>query len=161
MMYQHDIHALTDQYPAHGELLWIGVRPARKQAVIPVEAVMADSEQGLMGDHYSGRGKKRQVTLMQWEHLSVLESFVGKTVAPDLLRRNLLVRGVNLLALKQRCFRIGDAVFKTTGLCHPCARMETVLGQGGYHAMRGHGGITAQVIQSGRIRTGDAVIVVE
>ena len=65
--------------------------------------------------------------------------------------------GVNLLALKSRRFRIGGAVFEATGPCDPCSRMEEALGPGGLNAMRGHGGITARVAESGAIRVGDAV----
>ena len=75
-----------------------------------------------------------------------------------MLRRNLVVEGINLLALKKQKFRIGGAVFLTTGLCHPCSRMEKVLGYGGYNAMRGHGGITAQVIIDGMIHIDDQFI---
>jgi MOSC domain-containing protein YiiM len=68
-----------------------------------------------------------------------------------------MVRGINLLALKDQQFQIGEAVLETTGLCHPCSRMEENLGEGGYNAMRGHGGITAKIIKSGRIKVGDKV----
>lgn len=65
--------------------------------------------------------------------------------------------GINLLALHDRRFRIGSALLEGTGLCHPCSRMEEALGQGGYNAMRGHGGITARVLEGGLVQIGDRV----
>ncbi|MGR9036580.1 MAG: MOSC domain-containing protein, partial [Gammaproteobacteria bacterium] len=111
----------------------------------------------LAGDRYQGGGT-RQETLLQWEHLSVLTSLTSRPVTPELLRRNLVVKGINLLALKDRQFTIGQAVFQTTGLCHPCSRMEQTLGFGGYNAMRGHGGLTAVILEGGLIRLNDSVI---
>ncbi len=73
------------------------------------------------------------------------------------MRRNLVIGGINLLALKNEKFSIGECVLKGTGLCHPCSRMEEALGTGGYNAMRGHGGITAIVIRGGTIALGDSV----
>jgi MOSC domain-containing protein YiiM len=155
------IKNLIKQFPVNGELIWIGVRPAQKQEMVAVKEIQADCQQGLKGDHYSGRNGKRHVTLIQWEHLAVLESFTGRSITPDLLRRNLVIRGINLMALKNQTFQIGNAVFKMTGLCHPCSRMEIVLGQGGYNAMRNHGGINAQITESGLIKTGDTLSVLE
>lgn len=54
-------------------------------------------------------------------------------------------------------FRIGGAILRGTGICAPCSRMEETLGPGGYNAVRGHGGITAEVVQPGTISIGDAV----
>jgi MOSC domain-containing protein YiiM len=113
---------------------------------------------GLDGDRHakSGRGK-RQVTLIQAEHLPVMSGLTGQTVRPEMLRRNIVVSGLNLVALKRSHFRIGEALLKGSGPCAPCSRMEENLGPGGYQAMRGHGGITAIVIAEGAIRIGDAV----
>jgi MOSC domain-containing protein YiiM len=146
---------LMQTFPQVGELVWIGVRPARGEPMISVSEVMIDQRSGLIGDRYNVASGKRQVTLIQWEHLSVLGSIMGKTIAPELLRRNLVIKGINLLALKNQEFRIGEAVFQTTGFCHPCSRMEKALGAGGYNAMRGHGGLTAQVLKGGLINVGD------
>ena len=74
------------------------------------------------------------------------------------MRRNVVVRGINLLALKGRRFRIGSALLEASGECHPCSRMEEILGAGGYNAMRGLGGITARVIEGATIRVGDEVV---
>jgi MOSC domain-containing protein YiiM len=83
------------------------------------------------------------------------------SIDPGLLRRNLVVSGINLLALQRAQFRIGSVVLEGTGPCHPCSRMEAALGPGGYNAMRGHGGITAKVITPGEIKVGDAVAFVQ
>jgi MOSC domain-containing protein YiiM len=69
-----------------------------------------------------------------------------------------VVSGINVLALKQARFRLGEALLEGTGPCEPCSRMEFALGPGGYNAMRGHGGITARVLASGWIGLGDALV---
>jgi MOSC domain-containing protein YiiM len=111
------------------------------------------------GDHYSRDAGNRQVTLIQTKSLAAIASHLGlETVAPEMLRRNLVTRGINLLALKGRAFRIGEAVLEMSGECHPCSRLEETLGIGGYNATRGFGGITAKVLARGRISLGDAIV---
>jgi MOSC domain-containing protein YiiM len=147
---------LLAAFPRAGRVEWIGVRPARH---VPPEALgeVLATDGGLLGDHYGGG--KREVTLIQAEHLPAIASLVGAPrVDPALVRRNLVVSGLNLVALKDRRFRVGEAVLQYTGACHPCSRMEDALGAGGYNAMRGHGGITARVLERGTIRQGDPVI---
>ncbi|MRS65264.1 MOSC domain-containing protein [Larkinella terrae] len=148
-------------FPRAGRLEWIGIRPVRNEPLEIVAQVAVSEKEGLVGDHYSGRSGNRHVTLIQAEHLPAVAAMTGReTVDPVLLRRNLIVSGLNLLALKDHQIQIGDAVIlEITGLCHPCTRMEINLGPGGYNAMRGHGGLTARVIRGGTIRLGDAVTV--
>ena len=156
------IGQLLSTLPQTGTVTWIGIRPARRAELVALDEVKANPEIGLEGDHYASKtSRKRQVTLINEEHLSAIASMVGKeAVTPNLLRRNIVVRGINLLALKDRQFQIGTALLETTGECHPCSRMEENLGPGGYNAVRGHGGITAQVVQEGVIRVGDGVEVI-
>lgn len=152
------IEELRGRMARAGKVEWIGVRPARRHPLVVCEEVVVTPEGGLVGDHYSGDSGKRQVTLIQAEHLEAVASFLGRpAVDPALTRRNIVVRGLNLLALQGRRFRIGSAVLEATGLCHPCARMEEYLGPGGYNAMRGHGGLTARVVKGGVIRRGNEV----
>lgn len=148
---------LLSTFPHRGHLAWIGVRPARDVAMLEVDAVQAKAGAGLVGDRHRGSGK-RQVTLIQHEHLPLVGALLGaQAPAPALLRRNLAVAGINVLALKTARFRIGEVVLEGTGPCDPCSRMEAALGPGGYNAMRGHGGITARIIAGGVLRLGDAV----
>ncbi len=146
--------------PQVGRLEWIGLRSARLGEITVVEEAVLVAERGLQGDHkVTGRaGTKRQVTLIQNEHLIAVAGMLHRDrVPPELTRRNLVVSGINLLALKRWQFRIGEALLEFSGPCEPCSRMEANLGLGGFNAMRGHGGITAKVIEGGMIRLGDEV----
>jgi len=152
------LQSLMSVFPRSGTVEWIGLRPARRAAVVGVQSATATTGRGLLGDHYAGRSGKRQVTLIQAEHLGVVAAILGiAAVPPEQLRRNVLVGGVNLLALRGRRFRLGTAVLEYTGLCHPCSFMEEALGPGGYNAMRGHGGITAKVLSDGSFDVGSLV----
>jgi MOSC domain-containing protein YiiM len=141
-----------------GRLVWIGIRPARREAMQIVEDALLEAGRGLVGDRYSRLDGGRQVTLIEAEALASIASHLGlPRIAPEAVRRNLVTEGVNLLALKERRFRIGEAVLETSGECHPCSRMEETLGVGGYNAVRGLGGITARVLAGGTIRISDRI----
>jgi MOSC domain-containing protein YiiM len=138
-----------------GRVAWMGVRPGRREDVVPVSEVWIDVD-GVQGDR--GRAGKRAVTVAQQEHLAAIGSYLGQgSVAPEILRRNLVVEGINLAALKGRRVQVGEAVLEFTVICAPCSRMEEAFGSGGYSAVRGHGGWCAQVIEPGRVRLGDGV----
>lgn len=144
---------------------WIGVRPQHGAIVQPQDEVTALTERGLEGDvaAHAKRGGKRQVTLMQSEHLPVLASLLRRpAIEPAALRRNLLVSGINLLSLVKLRFAVGPyVVLVGTGPCAPCATMDETLGEGGFQAARGHGGITARVERGGLIRLGDEIRVLD
>ena len=132
--------------------------------MLELQAVEARREAGLTGDHSRpGPRNARQVTLIQWEHLAVISELLGRSaqqpIVPQDLRRNLAISGINLLSLKGRRFRLGQAILQTTGWCQPCARLEERLGSGTFQAVRGHGGITARVLQGGIIRLNDLLCV--
>ena len=158
-----DLRSLTARFPRAGRLEAIVLRPGRDAPAVSVPSTRALPERGLEGDRRGDKaasrpgGGKRQVTLIQAEHLPLIRAWTGVDVAPAELRRNLVISGINLLALRRCVFSIGDVVLAGTGLCAPCSRMEAVLGGGGYNAMRGHGGITARVVEGGAMRLGDAV----
>jgi len=158
-----------------GQLTWIGLRSERKGQVNVVPQAMAIEGCGLEGDHkgdraitqsqdmrslttQSGIGGGRQVTLISEEFIQQISHFLGgKPVEPQWLRRNLVVKDINLNALRYRRFKIGEAILEANALCHPCSRMEAALGKGGVAAMMGYGGLCCKVIQGGKMQVGDAV----
>lgn len=168
------LRALASGFPRAGRLDAIWLRPARRTPALSVPSVQAWPGRGLEGDRASlaapraasPLGGKRQVTLIQAEHLPVIAALAAATElhARD-LRRNLVISGLNLLAARSLfkdqplCLRIGaEVVLEISGPCEPCSRMEELLGPGGYNAMRGHGGLTARVIAGGPLCVGDAVV---
>ena len=144
--------------PQVGRVEWIGIRPGRREPLKVLQSVNVSLE-GLVGDRYRGKaGGPRMVTLIQDEHIRTVASILKlEAIDPGLLRRNIVVSGINLQALKKRRIQIGNAILEVTGNCPPCSRMEENLGSGGYNAMRGHAGVTATVIFDGKIDCGDAV----
>lgn len=149
---------------APGRLEWIGLRVERKMPMRLVDQCEVVQGFGLQGDRRcQGReDSARQVTLINQEHLEVIAKLLNiDDINPELLRRNLVVSGINLMALRYQKFRIGEVIFEATALCHPCARMEQALGKGALAAMLGHGGICAKIISDGVIHVGDLVEKIE
>ena len=151
--------------PAHieGRVEAIIVRGAPRAPARRVEQTVALAGIGLADDRLGKRGEAelstRQVTLIQQEHLPLIAAFARSgAIDPVGLRRNLVVSGINLLSLKNARLRVGAALLQIVGPCQPCSRMEEVIGPGGYAAMRGHGGMTARVLEGGAIDVGDAVV---
>jgi len=155
-----DMSKLLKSIPQVGNIEWIGIRPTRRKDLVEVTEAQISIEDGLIKDHYTSKKGKRQVTLIQAEHLQAVAGMLQQTtpISPFLTRRNIVVSGLNLNALKNKQFTIGEEVIlEGTGYCHPCSRMEANLGAGGYNAMRGHGGITARVVRGGLIKKGAAI----
>lgn len=144
---------------ATGRVEWIGLSGSNRAEIQSLKSVRI-VEGGIEGDHHCrpGRSSKRQVTLIQGEHLPGVAAILQRgAIDPSLLRRNLVVTGINLAALKHQVFQIGSALLRGSGDCPPCSRMEENLGAGGYAAMLNHGGITAVVESEGVVCLGDAV----
>jgi len=147
-----------------GKLEWIGLRPARREPMQASAEVAALAGLGLEGDRRckASPGSARQVTIISAEQINLVASYLKHDhIDPALLRRNLVVSGINLNALRHQRFRIGEAEFEATAQCHPCSRMDQALGKGGCAAMLGHGGLCARILVGGQIKLGDTLTPLE
>ncbi len=144
-----------------GRVIWIGLRPARRRAPLVVTEAQAVAGRGLVGDRGEVRPSRvRQVTLIDVAAISAAAAQLGlPTVDPALLRRNLVVEGVDFAAARGQRLRVGEVLLVITGPCDPCARMEEALGEGGFEALRDRGGLTATVLAGGLLRVGSAVCI--
>jgi MOSC domain-containing protein YiiM len=169
----NDLRDLTRHFPLHGRVEAIFLRPRRGVAAMRVPTATALIDRGLAGDRTGERaasqpgGSKRQLTLIQAEHMPLIAAWVGlDAIDPAVLRRNLVISGLNLLAARSpfadqplKVWIGNEVALVITGPCDPCSKMEAVLGLGGYNAMRGHGGMTARVVSGGVVAVGDVVLV--
>ena len=165
------LRELTHRFAGSGRVDTILLRPARLQPMRSVQAVQAEPGRGLIGDRRSlaprvgTAAQKREVSLIQAEHLPLLGQWCGTDpLDPARLRRNLVVSGINLVAMRSLfpgaplLWHFGaHVVLEITGPCEPCSRMEAELGPGGYNALRGHSGMTARVVSGGWLRVGDRI----
>ena len=150
---------LKRHFPNTGIVEWIGVRSQRGSDIEEKSYIEAIVDRGLVGDKAGARpGGKRQVTLFQAEYLQVIRCLLPEIILSYAsLRRNIVVSGINLNALKDCQIKIGEATLEISGFCHPCSKLESQLGHGVFNALRGHGGLTAKVTESGRIAINDGV----
>lgn len=141
------------------------------EAEAPMEVVSAAEAlegRGLVGDRYergagtfsnpSGRGY--DLTLVEAEALEEL-SASGVELPPAEARRNLVVKGIALDDLIGRRFRVGEVECLGQRRCEPCAHLERLTRPGVLRGLVYRGGLRADVLSGGRIRTGDRVEAVE
>lgn len=132
---------------------------APMQRVDTVEAVAGG---GLRGDRYMERKgywtsvDECQVTFIEAEKLEEIATDSGVAVGDGQHRRNIVVRGIDLMALRGRRFRVGEALFEFDRPRPPCGYIQKITETGMTRALRGNrGGICARVVQGGHVRVGD------
>jgi MOSC domain-containing protein YiiM len=121
------------------------------QPVTEFEEVFAVENKGFENCVHGRKDSSRQVLLMDFETLSEFD------IGPGRVKENITTRGVPLreLLLGQK-LRVGAALLEITKPCTVCHLIDEIR-EGLGEAMRGHRGVLCRVIQSGRIRRGDAL----
>lgn len=145
----------------HPQVGWMGIRPGRREELIEMKEVNIDFQEGIIGDHYSKKRGKRQITLISKSALENIASALGiNALDPKFTRRNIVVEGNHPHYEKGDILSMGEEVkLEITGPCPPCSRMQENLGDIGFKAMTGKGGWIARVVEGGRVAVGEKISV--
>ena len=122
--------------------------------------VRAVEDMGLEGDRYFGEkpGGKAQVTFIQADVLDeVRQKFKLPKLPAGVLRRNLVVEGVQLADFMGKTFEFQGVLFEGSQQCSPCQWMDRVIAEGAQAFLKGdfRGGLRAKVKSTGVLRVDD------
>ena len=128
------------------------------ERIVSVKEVRAVAGKGLEGDRYfEHTNRDRQVTLIEAEAIEALARESGVELKPGDARRNIVTRGVALNHLVEREFRVGEVTLRGIRLCEPCAHLAGLTTQKVLPGLVHRGGLRAQILNDGVIRTGDII----
>jgi len=150
----------------HGTVEGLAIAPAAEADVQLLEVAHAVAGRGLDGDRYAagagtfssrtGRRHGYDLTLVAAEVIDELAA-AGVDVDFAATRRNVLTRGIDVNALVGRSFRIGDVLCRGSRLCEPCVHLDRLSGPGLLRPLIHRGGLRADVLSDGVVRTGAAI----
>jgi MOSC domain-containing protein YiiM len=146
-----------------GQVLSIYVRSEPGGPVIELDEVLAVPGKGLKGDYYFSAGSPRkpgpgrELTLIEMETLEAVEKESNIRLNPEESRRNVITKNVPLNHLIGKEFQVGDVILKGIRLCEPCSHLAELTQKEILPALVHRGGLRAQIISEGLIRTGDPV----
>ena len=153
--------------PFHGKLLAIGIAAEKELPPTSVDSIAAMAGRGLTGDRYAeGKGvgqhgpakPEQEVTLIEQEAITGAGQEYKLAFTHLDTRRNLLTEGVPLNHLVGKTFRVGEVLLRGIELCEPCGHLEKLTCAGIKRSLIHRGGLRAQIVRSGTIRVGNAVL---
>jgi MOSC domain-containing protein YiiM len=131
-------------------------RPAGQAPVIEVGEAEAVEGKGLRGDRFFGwkEDYKGQVTFFSEEVYQQLRVELGeREKSVSVFRRNLIVQGVDLMALVGKEFELQGVRFLGMEEARPCYWMDQAFAPGAEEALKGRAGLRAKVLSTGTLRT--------
>lgn len=140
--------------------------------MISLSRVHAIAGRGLLGDRYeqrigtfSGRFEvtagARHVSIIDASAIAECNARLGSNLVACDLRRNLVIRGLDLDALHGAVIAIGDVRLRLTGGCPPCGYLSRLLGVDARLGLRHIGGTRASIIEGGWLTVGALVCVLD
>jgi len=119
----------------------------------PSDTVDVKAGGGIVGDRYVDK----DITLFEAEAIEGLKADTGIELEPSETRHNVMTRGVALNDLLGRRIRVGEVEAVVTELCHPCNHLQKLTQPGVLKGLANRGGLNADVVRGGAIRTGDTL----
>jgi MOSC domain-containing protein YiiM len=134
-------------------------QPPGNFPLVDVPNVECVAGRGLRGDRYFDHREnyKGQATFFSAEVFEKLCTHFGiKDKPAGVLRRNVIVSGIDLLSLIGREFEIQGIRFRGTEHCAPCEWMETAFAPGAKEFLRENAGLRAKILTDGTVAVGEA-----
>jgi MOSC domain-containing protein YiiM len=134
-------------------------QPPGTSPLIERERIECVAGKGLLGDRYFDHAEdyKGQITFFSAEvferlcaHFNIREKPAG------ILRRNVIVSGVDLLSLIGCDFEVQGVQFRGTQHCAPCEWMDVAFAPGAKEFLKENAGLRAKILTDGELRIGDA-----
>ena len=144
----------------------IHVAPEAEAPMDERREVEAVAGKGLRGDRYfeaegtfsdSPRGGL-ELTLVEAEAIEAVRREVDLDLDYADHRRNVTTRDAALNHLVGERFRVGAAVCVGVRLCEPCDHLESLTEEGVVGGLTHRGGLRAEILDGGLIRTGDDIV---
>jgi hypothetical protein len=160
------LRPVAPQLLQQGTVEALALAPTAEADMRLLDVAHALEGRGLDGDRYAasagtfsprtGHRPGYDLTLIAAEVLDELAA-AGDPIDFASTRRNVLTRGIDLDALIGSTFTIGDVLCRGRRRCEPCAHLERVSGSGHLRPLIHRGGLRADILTGGTIRTGAAV----
>ena len=134
-------------------------QPSGGFPLVEVPEIECVAGRGLRGDRYLDfrENYKGQITFFPFEVFEKLCANFGIHDKPaGVLRRNLIVSGIDLLSLIGREFEIQGVKFRGTQHCAPCDWMNIAFAPGAEQFLKDNAGLRAQILSDGMITIGEA-----
>ncbi len=137
-----------------GRIIAICIAPTEGGPIKAVTEAVAIAGEGLRGDRYcaTGASSNTQLTLIENEVISALNSKLSKPLPMTAFRRNLVTEDVVLNSLVGLTFAVGEVQVQGIELCEPCAYLQDLLGVPNLVKHLTHkGGLRREILEGGPI----------
>lgn len=130
-------------------------QPAGGNPIVAVEQLECVAGRGIRGDRFFDykENHKGQITFFAMEVLETLRSELNLPEAqPQATRRNAFVRGADLPALIGKKFELQGVQFEGVEESKPCHWMNSALGPGAEHWLKGRAGLRCRILRDGALK---------